>query len=149
MMAVLTQALLLTPNAALAATSGTVDAGMTVTYSCDITFPATATLTPSGASATGQSSAVYEQNNDTEYDLSALTITGPAGTNLSGSITFKEGKGVSVVSNTSEVTAAQGTITGIDAGTGTLDFSLAEGVEAAFPAGAYTISATLSCAQAP
>ena len=135
------------PTGALAATSGTVDAGMTITYACDISHPATATLSASGSNASATSASfAFEQNNGTDYTLSALSITGP-GNGLSGSITFKDGA-TSVVSNSSESVSASGSIAGnLSETDGTAEFTLST-TDPAFTAGTYSIGSTLSCAEA-
>ena len=135
------------PSATIAATSGTVDAGMTITYACDISHPATATLSASGSNASATSASFdFEQNNGTDYTLSALSITGP-GSGLSGSITFKDGA-TSVVSNSSESVSASGSIAGnVSETDGTAVFTLST-TDPAFTAGTYSIGSTLSCAEA-
>ena len=134
------------PTGALAASSGTVDAGMTVTYGCDISHPATATLSPSGNSASATSASfAFEQNNGTDYTLSALSITGPAA-GMTGSIIFKDGAS-NVVTNTSTSVSASGALSGVLSETdGSAVFSLST-TDPAFTAGTYSIGATLSCAE--
>jgi hypothetical protein len=137
----------LLPTASLAATTGTLDAGMEIPYSCDITFPATSTLTPSGSQATAASAQFsYEQNGDTNYDLSALTITGPAA-GMTGVIEFLEGTSV-VVANNSTSSGASGTVNGIVASTEGRGTFVLNTTDAAFAAGNYSMGATLSCGQA-
>lgn len=135
------------PSATWGATSGTVDATMTVTYSCDITFPLTSTLLPSGNTATATSSTFsYTQNASTTYDLSALTISGPAN-GMSGGITIYAGVD-SVVSNTSQTVSSGGGIIGIDSGSDAYASFTLSTTDAAFTAGSYSIGATLSCSEA-
>ena len=135
------------PSAVIAATSGTVDAGMTVTYACDISHPATATLSPSGGNASATSASfAFEQNNGTDYSLSALTITGP-GAGLTGTIIFKDGA-TTVVTNSSESISASGSIAGnLSETDGVAEFTLST-TDPAFTAGTYSIGSTLSCAEA-
>ena len=134
------------PAGALAATTGNVEATMTVTYSCDITHPAVSTLTPSGSTATAASANfAYEQNGATAYDLSALTITGPAN-GMTGTIAFNAGA-TEVVANSStslpNINGLPGVISETD---GNVDFTL-NTTDPAFTPGAYSISSTLSCAE--
>jgi len=136
---------MLVPNSALAATSGTVDASMSVTYNCDITFPATATLNPVGNTATATSTVPLAQNADTQYQLSALTLNG---TNVSGgTITISDSGATQIVTNSSTSGTAAGNVIGAftDANA-TASFTLTTS-DSSFLAGAYDISATLSCAQ--
>lgn len=141
----LAAALTLTPSAAFAATSGTVDASMTVTYSCDITFPATATLTPVGNTATASSTLALIQNGDTQYQLSALTLTGNNAS--AGTITIADSVATQIVSNSSTSgTAAANVLGPLNDSAATANFSLTTS-DAAFTAGTYSIGATLSCVQ--
>ena len=135
------------PSATIAATSGTVDAGMTVTYSCDISHPATATLSASGGNASATSASfAFEQNNGTDYTLSALSITGPSA-DLTGTIVFKDGA-TTVVTNSSESVSASGSIAGnLSETDGVAEFTLST-TDPAFTAGTYSIGSTLSCAEA-
>jgi len=133
------------PTAAFAATSGTVDASMTVPYSCDITFPATATLVPSGQTATATSNLTLVQNADTNYNLSALALTGTAVSG--GTITVLNGGATQIVSNSSTSASADGQVLGGGTDSGaTASFSLTT-ADPAFAAGTYSISATLSCSE--
>lgn len=143
--ALLTPALLLTPSSVLAATTGTVDASMTVGFSCDITHPTTATLNPVGQQATSSSNWTYLQNGDTEYQLSALTITGSG--NLTGTIAVNDKNSTQLVTNSSTSGTAANQILGNDGGTGTINFTLNETVLSGFAAGNYVISSQLSCAE--
>jgi len=133
------------PTAAFAATSGTVDASMTVPYSCDITFPATATLVPSGQTATATSNLTLVQNADTNYNLSALALTGTAVSG--GTIAILDGGATQIVSNSSTSASADGQVLGGGTDSGaTASFSLTT-ADPAFAAGTYSISATLSCSE--
>jgi hypothetical protein len=119
---------------------------MTVTYSCDITHPAVSTLTPVGSTATATSANfAYEQNAATAYDLSALTITGPAN-GMTGTIAFNAGA-TEVVANSStslpNIAGLPGVISETD---GNVDFTLNTS-DPAFTPGSYSISSTLSCAE--
>ena len=137
----------LLPTASFAATSGTVEATMTVTYSCDISHPAVSTLTPSGNTATATSSQfAFEQNAGTDYSLSALVMTGPSA-GLTGEIVFVDGA-TAVVTQTSDQTSATGSLAGnLSETDGTATFSLST-TDPSFTAGTYSISSTLSCAEA-
>jgi len=133
------------PTAAFAATSGTVEAQMTVPYSCDITFPGIATLTPSGSSATASAGITLAQNGDTTYSLTALTVTGTNATG--GSITLTDGGATQVVTNTSTSASADGQKLGnVTDASATVGFVLNTS-DANFAAGTYSISSTLSCAE--
>ena len=135
------------PVGALAATTGTVEATMTVTYSCDITHPAVSTLTPSGSTATAASANfAYEQNAATNYDLSALVMTGP-GAGLTGTIAFNAGA-TEIVANSSDQLPNSGGLVGVLSETdGNVDFTL-NTTDPAFAPGSYSISSTLSCSEA-
>ena len=134
------------PSATWAATSGTVDATMTVTYSCDITFPLTSTLLPSGSTATATSATFdYSQNANTIYDLSALTISGPA-SGMTGSITIYAGADT-VVSNTSTSVPSGGSILGVDSASDAYASFVLNTTDSTFVAGSYSIGATLSCSE--
>lgn len=142
---VLAAAIAASPTAAFAATSGTVDASMTVGYNCDITFPATATLNPVGNTATASSTVPLAQNADTQYTLSALTLTG---TNVNGgTITLADTGATQIVTNSSTSSTASGNVVGpLTDPTATASFTLTTS-DTNFVAGTYTISATLSCAE--
>ncbi|MFM1900890.1 MAG: hypothetical protein RLZZ216_1466 [Cyanobacteriota bacterium] len=137
----------LLPTASMAATSGTVEATMTVSYSCDISHPAVSTLSPSGNTATATSAQfAFEQNAATDYSLSALIITGP-GAGLTGEIVFSDGA-TAVVTQKSDATSASGGLLGnLSETDGTASFSLTT-TDPTFAAGTYSISSTLSCAEA-
>ena len=136
------------PSAALAATSGTVSASMTVGYSCDITVPANQTLIASGTTATVTATLPYTQNGDTDFSLTALSVTKPAGADVSGSIVVKDVGGTTLVNNTSTSSSATGaTNEGSESGNGSVVFTLTEGTAASFTEGAYAISSTLSCSE--
>lgn len=138
------------PSASLAVTSGTVSASMNVGYACDLTLPGNQTLSISGTTATASADLPYSQNGSTVYQLSSLTLTSPNGATASGSITVTDSEGSTLVSNTSTSASATGNAsTGADAGTGEVAFSISEGSQSAFVEGAYSISATLSCSEAP
>ena len=137
----------LLPTASFAATTGTVEATMTVAYSCDITHPAVSTLTPSGNIATASSAQfAFEQNAGTTYSLSALTITGP-GAGLTGEIVFLDGATAVVTQNSDQVSATGALSGNLSETDGSATFSLST-TDPAFTAGTYSISSTLSCAEA-
>ena len=134
--------------AALAATSGTVDASMVIGYSCDVTLPSTSTLTPTGTNATATANYDYDQNADTLYRLSALTIVSPSGSDITGEVKVRDGSGNLLVSNTSEASSASSSaFTGLQAGIGSVVFDLDENTALTFGQGSYSISSTLSCEQ--
>ena len=135
------------PAGALAATSGSVEATMTITYACDITHPAIATLTPTGNTATATSANfAYEQNASTNYDLAALTLTGVSG-GLTGTIAFNAGA-TEVVANSSDTLPNSAGLVGVLSETdGNVDFTL-NTTDPAFAPGTYSISSTLSCSEA-
>ena len=132
----------------MAVTSGTVSAQSTIVYACDMTLPGVITMTQSSSSvAAGSDTLPYSQNGGTTYTLSALTFTHPAAaTTATATLTFNDKDGAGVVSNSSEASSATGAITGIEAGTGSLEASISDGVLAA---GTYSVSATLSCSETP
>ena len=137
------------PSASIAATSGTVQATMTVGYSCDITVPSTQTLVASGTTATVTATLPYSQNGNTDFSLTALSITKPTGSDISGSIVVKDVGGTTLVSNTSTSSSATGsTNEGSESGNGSVVFTLTEGTAASFTEGSYAISSTLSCSEA-
>lgn len=134
--------------AAIAATSGTVSASMTVGYSCDITVPSNQTLTASGTTATVTATLPYSQNGDTDFSLTALSITKPTGADIAGSIVVKDVGGTTLVGNSSASSSATGTTNeGSESGNGSVVFTLTEGTAASFTEGAYAISSTLSCSE--
>lgn len=136
------------PSAALAATSGTVSASLTVGYSCDITVPSNQLLSVSGTTATASAALPYSQNGDTDYSLTSLSITSPSGSDISGSITVTDASSTTLVTNSSESSSATGTTkTGADTGDGSVAFAITEGTAATFIEGPYAISSTLSCSE--
>ena len=141
---------LLIASPAVAATTGTVSGSATIAYSCDMTLPGDILMTQSSASAaSGTDTLPYSQNAGTVYQLSALTLTQPAGvTTTVGTLTFDNKDGSTVVTNSSESVSATGTLNGIEAGTGDLNVSITDPITS-LAAGNYTVSATLSCSEAP
>jgi hypothetical protein len=132
---------------AIAASTGTVDASMTTGYSCDITYPSTSTLTPSGNTASVNTAVPYAQNGDTTYTLSALTITKPSAATIGATIQWRDAGSSLIVVNGSTSAAASGDKLGISAGDGEVRFSMQETNESTFVSGSYLIASTLSCAQ--
>lgn len=134
--------------AALAATSGLQQGSFSVPYSCSVS-PTTVTLTPSGSTATGSIEGAFSRNSDTVVSLSPLTISGPAGPIYGGSISISNAEGgpVVVANGSTANPAYSSTQGGIASGFYSTAFSLNTN-ESAFRAGNFTISATLSCAQA-
>ncbi len=130
-----------------ASTGGTLQGSMTVGYSCDITIPSTSTLTPSGTTSTGSSLLPYTQNADTNYTLSAVTISGPTESDLTGSISVRDGSSNTIVTNTSTTGSNSGQVIGNTGGTGSVLYTVSENSESAFLAGSYTISAVITCSQ--
>lgn len=139
------------PQAALAATSGLLEAEMIVPYACSVTVPTRQTLIPTGNSATVSANWGYDQNGDTEYVLTALQLSGPTGATLGGSIRLdKDG---------SQLLSADGiysdpnrdsfnTITGVDASASeNVTFTLNETVYTGFQQGSYLMATTLSCSE--
>lgn len=139
---------LLIASPAAAVTTGTVSGSATIAFACDMTLPGDITMTQSSGSLTsGSDSMPYAQNAGTTYDLTALTFVHPADALLAvPTITFTDKDAATVVSNSSEVSAATGAITGVESGTGSITVSVADTVLAA---GNYTVSATLSCSETP
>lgn len=128
-------------------TSGTLQGSMTVGYSCDITIPSTATLTPSGTTATGSALLPYSQNANTDYTLSALTINGPSNSDLTGTISVRDQSANAVVNNSSESVTSDGQLTGNTSGTGSVVYTINENTESAFLSGIYSISSVLTCSE--
>ncbi len=135
------------PSSVMASTSGTLQGTLSVGYSCDITIPSAATLTPDGSSATGSSLLPYSQNANTDYTLSPLLITAPASSDISGTISIRDGSATEVVNNSSEAVPSSGQLTGNTSGTGSVVFTLNENTASAFLSGDYSVSSVLSCSQ--
>ena len=137
----------LTP-AAFAASSGTIDGEVTVPYACNVVTPSVQTLTPSGAQATGSAAWSYDQNDDTTYSLSALSLlSSNANATLTGSIALADGSGT-LVTQSSAVNSTFFERDGNYASTsGTVSYVIDETVAGNLYAGDYDISSTLSCAQ--
>lgn len=137
----------LTP-AAFAASSGTIDGEVTVPYACNVVVPSVQTLTPSGAQAAGSAAWSYDQNGDTTYSLSALSLLSTnTDASLSGSIALADGSGT-LVTQTSAVSSTGFDHDGNYASTsGTVSYLIDETVAANLYAGEYDISSTLTCAQ--
>ena len=139
---------LLFPSAALAVDSGTVTGTGNVSYVCDMTLPGTTNLTAAGAdSLTGLDTIGLQQNGDTTYTLSALTVSGPNGSDLLGTIQVAREEGTPVVTNSSTSTAATGNVTGNVSENGRLSMTIQELTTASMLVGNYSVSATVSCAQ--
>ena len=133
---------------AFAATSGTIEGEVTVPYTCNVVTPALATLTAAGPTANGSASWSFDQNDDTTYTLSALTLLSTnANASISGVIALGD-DGTSVVSQTSEVSSTSADLDGNSASTdGTVFFQISEDVAPVLYAGDYDIATTLTCAQ--
>ena len=141
-------AAVLFPSAALAVDSGTVTGTGNVSYVCDMTLPGTTNLTAAGAdSLTGLDTIGLQQNGDTTYTLSALTVSGPNGSDLLGTIQVAREEGTPVVTNSSTSTAATGNVTGNVSENGRLSMTIQELTTASMLVGNYSVSATVSCAQ--
>lgn len=139
---------MLFPSAALAVDSGTVTGTGTVGYVCDMTLPGTTNLSAAGAdSIAGLASIGLQQNGDTTYTLSALTVNGPADSDLLGTIQVAREEGTTVVTNSSTSTAATGDVTGNVSESGRLSMTIQELTAASMLVGSYSVSATVSCAQ--
>lgn len=139
---------LLMASPAVAVTTGTLSGSTTIAYACDMTLPGDITMTQSSTSlASGTDTMPYAQNDGTDYSLSALTVTSPAGSPLAvGTITFIDKDAATVVTNSSEATSALGNIVGVESGTGSVTASITDTVLAA---GDYTVSSTISCSETP
>ena len=133
---------------AFAASSGTIEGEVTVPYTCNVVTPSVATLTAAGPTANGSASWSFDQNDDTTYTLSALTLLSTnANASLSGVIALGD-DGTSVVSQTSEVSSTSADLDGNSASTdGTVFFQISEDVAPVLYAGDYDIATTLTCAQ--
>ena len=133
---------------AFAASSGTIEGEVTVPYACNVVTPALETLTAAGPTATGNATWSFEQNDNTTYSLSPLTLlSSNANAALSGSVTLTYGI-VPLVSQTSEVSSTSADLDGNSASTdGTVFYQISEVVAPVLYAGDYDISTTLSCAQ--
>ena len=133
---------------AFAASSGTIEGEVTVPYSCNVVTPALETLTAAGPTANGSASWSFDQNDDTTYTLSALTLLSTnANASISGVIALGD-DGTSVVSQTSEVSSTSADLDGNSASTdGTVFFQISEDVAPVLYAGDYDIATTLTCAQ--
>ena len=133
---------------AFAASSGTIEGEVTVPYACNVVTPALETLTAAGAMATGSATWSFNQNDDTTYSLSALTLlSSNPEASISGAITLTDGS-VSLVSQSSEISSTSGDKDGNYATTdGTVFYQISETVAPVLYAGDYDISTTLSCAQ--
>ena len=141
---------LLIASPAVAVTTGTVSGSTTIPYACDMTLPGDITMTPGTTTAIGTDTLPYSQNSGTVYELSALTLTQPAGvTTTVGTLTFEDKDGSTVVTNSSKTVSATGNVNGIEAGAGALIASVTDPITSVLAAGAYTVSSTLSCSAAP
>ena len=136
------------PFATIAASSGTIEGEVTVPYACNVVTPSVQTLTPSGASATGSAAWSYDQNDDTTYSLSALSLlSSNTNATISGSIALADGSGT-LITQTSEASSISADHDGNYASTsGTVSYVINETVAPTLYAGDYDISSTLSCAQ--
>jgi hypothetical protein len=113
-----------------------------------MTLPGTIAMTPSGNAAAGSDTLIYSQNASTEYTIGALTVSGPNGSNLSGTVSFLNSAAELVVLNGSESTSNAGTIAGNTGGEGSVNIDVAELTAANLFAGNYSVSSTISCAEA-
>ena len=133
---------------AFAATSGTIDGEITVPYTCNVVTPPVETLTAAGPDANGSSLWSFDQNDDTTYSLSALTLlSSNPEASISGSITLTDGS-ETLVSQDSEVASTSADLDGMYGSTdGTIFYQISEDVAPVLYAGDYNISTTLTCAQ--
>ena len=147
-LAAATTAAVTLPSASIAATSGTVSASTSIGYSCDITVPGNQALSVTGTNATASADLPFSQNGDTDYSLTALSITSPSAADVSGSITVRDATSAILVQNASTSSSSTGsTNLGLEAGTGSVSFALSEDTATAFAQGAYSISSILSCSE--
>ena len=147
-LAAATTAAVTMPSASIAATSGTVSASTNIGYSCDITVPGNQALSVTGTNATATADLPFSQNGDTDYSLTALSITSPSASDVSGEITVRDATSTILVQNASTSSSATGsTNLGLEAGTGSVSFALSEDTATAFAQGSYTISSILSCSE--
>jgi hypothetical protein len=138
------------PTAAFADPSGTLSATAEVPYACDITVPTAQGMVvdEAGTSATKNGAIIgLSQNGDTDYSVTALTITEPDGATTSGSITVKRASGNEFVTATDN--SDEGTVTGVFSENGTVDFLQTETVLTAFMAGDYALQTTITCEETP
>ena len=137
------------PTASLAATSGTLRGEVTVPYSCDITIPATQTMVVSGTTASiSDVSMSYSQNADTDYSVTTLAITEPAGATTSGFIRVFRADDTQILNADGIGSPDQTvTLTGAFSETGTVDYSQTETVLTAMVAGNYAVQTTISCSE--
>ena len=112
-----------------------------------MTIPSATTLSVTGPSASGSSVFPYVQNGATTYTLGSLTLTGPSGSTLSGTVSVRDSGGSTIVSNSSEASSATGNLSGNTAGTGAVLFSVDEDSESAFINGSYVISSVVTCSE--
>ena len=148
LLAAAASASLLFPSAALAVDSGTVTGTGTVGYVCDMTLPGTTNLTASGAdSLAGLDTIGLQQNGNTTYTLSGLTLSGPNGSDLLGTIQVAREDGTAIVTNSSTTTPATGDVTGTVSENGRLSMTIQELTLEGMLIGNYSVSATLSCIQ--
>ena len=139
---------LLFPSAALAVDSGTVTGTGTVGYVCDMTLPGTTNLSADGVDSLSALDTIgLQQNGNTTYTLSALTVNGPDGSNLLGTIQVAREDGTAIVTNSSTTTPATGDAIGSVNENGRLAMSIQELNEPAMLLGNYSVSATVSCIQ--
>ncbi len=137
------------PTATFAATSGTLSATAEVPYACDITVPTAQGMVVSGTSATKNGAIIgLSQNGDTDYSVTALTITEPTGADTSGSITVKRASGTEFVTATDQ-NDDEGTVTGAFSENGTVDFLQTEDELDVFLAGNYALQTTITCEETP
>ena len=142
---------LLTPGAALAATSGSLDANATVPYSCEVVTPSAQTMTVAADNSNASASAAFNfsQNDDTVYSLSALTFATPdERANIAGSVAIADANGQIVLNSSTSASASGNQLGNYDAQSGTVTFSISEITAPNFYAGDYSVGTTLSCAQA-
>jgi hypothetical protein len=133
----------------LAVTTGTVSGTATVGYSCDMTLPGDITMTSLNATQfQGSDNWQYNQNADTTYELSALTVTAPTAATATGNISVRDVTNTTIVQNDSESASSGGNLTGIQANTGTIVVTMTETVDSSINPGTYTVSSKLTCSEA-
>ncbi len=136
------------PTATFAATSDTLSATAEVPYACDITVPTAQGMVVSGTSATKNGAIIgLSQNGDTDYSVTALTITEPTGADTSGSITVKRAGGTEIV--VADAGSDEETVTGAFSENGTVDFLQTENTQNVFLAGDYAVQTTITCEETP
>lgn len=134
---------------ALAQTSADQRGEFTVPYACSVS-PVTAAMNINNNQATGSGTGNYSQNSNTKYSLSALSLSGPIGTNpgnYTGEIDVTSQSGTALVFNQSKTAQATGNTIPDLQSTGFTTRFLFQTNENTFRAGNYAVAATLTCAQ--